>query len=203
MPARSPGPAPAFRVEDPGRWRATRPARGHWPRRWRWPAPSPGGTGRNGESARTRGEYLAAWRSFLAVVSRPWTIAQRREIAPRAGGSRPHWSTPGARLLPTHRGAASGEDARRRASVTEAAFNSGLRLPTARRAQLTPFLTKFRSSTAARSMSGRLSRKRAVAGRLVVKGKACQQRERRALDELLAPVVPLGHLAPRVGCLVE
>src|SRR6266496_6568149 len=56
--------------------------------------------------------------------------------------------------LPTQRAAGSGDAERRRASVIAAACNRGLRLPTPRRPQVTPFLTKLRSSLAARSTSG-------------------------------------------------
>src|SRR5436189_4867363 len=51
----------------------------------------------------------------------------------------------------THRAAASGESARRRATATAAELSAGLRFPIARRAMFTAFLTRCRSSLAPRS----------------------------------------------------
>jgi hypothetical protein len=68
--------------------------------------------------------------------------------------------------LPIQRAAAFGESDKRRATVTAAALSAALRRPMRRSAQLTPFLTKLRSSVAARSMSSSPSRKAASPVRL-------------------------------------
>ena len=88
--------------------------------------------------------------------------------------------------MPSERGAASADSARPRASFTVAACSARLRRPIARRAQLTPFLTKFRSSSAARSARGRKRQERLVAALLVVEREAGHEGEAGPLLELLA-----------------
>ena len=61
--------------------------------------------------------------------------------------------------LPNQRAVACDEVAKRSASSTQATLSSRFRLPQVRRAQLTPFLTKLRSSVAAASISGKHWRK--------------------------------------------
>ena len=68
--------------------------------------------------------------------------------------------------------------------------------------QLTPFLTKLRSSAAARSTRAALE-KQLVAGALVVERHAGEERKGRALDELVAVRAPLGDLHPGVRRPVE
>ena len=104
--------------------------------------------------------------------------------------------------LPIQRGARSerfrealARPSRRRRSAPR------LRAPIARSAQLTPFLTKLRSSLAARSIERQAAQERRVAGALVVQREAREQREGRALHELVAPFGPLLRpCATRAAC---
>ena len=57
--------------------------------------------------------------------------------------------------LPNHLADALGDSVRRRDNATVASLSARFRRPIKRNAQLTPFLTKFRSSVEARSMSGK------------------------------------------------
>src|SRR5262249_854199 len=76
-----------------------------------------------------------------------------RAAALRGGGS--FFARSRSASLPTHREAASAAAGSRPASPRASARSPPLRLPIPRSAQLTPFLTKLRSSEAAFSMSER------------------------------------------------
>ena len=105
--------------------------------------------------------------------------------------------------MPSDRGSASAESARRRASFTVAAFSAGLRRPIERRAQLTPFLTKFLPSPAALLAERQKRQERVVAGFLVVEGEAGLQHEARPFLELVALAAPRRGFLPGVRGAVE
>ena len=101
--------------------------------------------------------------------------------------------------LPFHRAAGSAmrQSSRQRRSPRRAAWRFGCRSGAS--AQLTPFLTKLRSSVCGALDQSQAVEERAVAGRLVVAGKAGQQRECGALLELVGlSGAPSRHLGPRM-----